>query len=1112
MASARPGSRRLLARLVLTAVVVGCVSLVAAPAHAVGGDLTQKDTPAGCISDTGTGGACADGRALDGADAVVVSPDGKNAYAVSVFGDALVVFDRAADGTLTQKAGTAGCVSETGTGGQCADGVALDGAASVAVSPDGKNVYVASNTSDGLAVFDRAANGSVTQKSGTAGCVSETGSGGLCAHGVALDGARSVVVSPDGGNVYLVADISGAVAIFDRAGNGTLTQKSGTAGCVSDTGTGGACVDGVALNTAYSVAVSPDGANVYVASKVSAAVTVFDRSGQGSLTQKASPAACVAETGGGVCADGLALKSASGVTVSPDGKNVYVASNISNAVAVFDRASNGSLTQKAGAAGCIGFDISLGCSLGGRGLGGAVSIVISPDGRSAYVAGSFDTIVALDRSADGTLVGKSGVRCISETGVPVCADGTALVIPIAIAISPDGANVYVASFTSDAVDVFDRLTDFTGPVTSIVLSPAGPDGTGGVYVSPVDVSVSSDDSSASVLCVLDPATVPTSYDDLPFDVCAIGSVGADGSHVVYAAATDENGNVGALVHASFTIDRTVPVTSILLVGDGGAGGLFTSAVSVFPSTDDAGATLRCALDPATAPSDYAYLPGGPCAVGTVGTDGDHVVYAASIDAAGNQSRMARVSFTVDRRAPATSIVLNPTDPDGAGGVYVSPVGVSASSDDSSATVHCVLDPAVAPTGFADLPNEPCAIGTVSAEGDHVVYAGSIDPAGNAGALESVSFSLDLTVPVTSIALDPAVPNGSGGAYVSAVGVSVATDDPSATLRCVLDPSVAPTGYFQLPNVPCAIGLVGADGAHVIYAVSRDPAGNQSRVAQVSFVVDRTAPATSITLDPADPDGVGGVYVSPVGVSASSDDPSATVRCVVDPAVAPTGFADLPDAACAIGTVSADGSHTVYAASIDPAGNAGPLEAVSFRLDLTAPVTSIVLDPADPDGRGGVHVTPVGVSVSSDDSSATVRCVLDPGVAPTGYADLPDAPCAVGSVSGDGKHVVYAASIDPAGKASALDSASFVIASPAPPTEPPPTASPPPTAPSAGPGAGGTLGPGAPRVNPEPGLAFSGAAVASVLAAGALSILVGSILIGAILLVTARRRRRRGLVS
>ena len=131
------------------------------------------------------------------------------------------------------------------------------------VSPDGANVYVASEVSDAVAVFDRAADGQLVQKAGTAGCISNTGAG-PCADGTALDGANSVTVSPNGKSVYVTAtgfaseQQTTAVAIFDRAANGSLTQKPGLAGCLSDTGVG-PCVDARALAAPMSVAVSPDG-------------------------------------------------------------------------------------------------------------------------------------------------------------------------------------------------------------------------------------------------------------------------------------------------------------------------------------------------------------------------------------------------------------------------------------------------------------------------------------------------------------------------------------------------------------------------------------------------------------------------------------------------------------------------------------------------------------------------------------------------------------------------------------------------------------------------------------------------------------------------------------
>src|SRR6266511_3958988 len=189
-------------------------------------------------------------------------------------------------GALTQKAGTAGCISESG-GAPCQDGEALGGAFAVAVSPDGASVYVASQTSDAIAIFDRNTfTGALTQKAGTAGCVSEDGTGSACQDGVALDSATGVAGSPDGASVYVASETSNAVAIFDRnTSTGALTQKAGTAGCVSELG--GACQDGQALVGAFGVAVSPDGTSVYAASDTSDAVAIFDRNTlNGELTQK----------------------------------------------------------------------------------------------------------------------------------------------------------------------------------------------------------------------------------------------------------------------------------------------------------------------------------------------------------------------------------------------------------------------------------------------------------------------------------------------------------------------------------------------------------------------------------------------------------------------------------------------------------------------------------------------------------------------------------------------------------------------------------------------------------------------------------------------------------
>ena len=373
----------------------------------------------------------------------------------------------AASGALTQLADPDGCVKELGDGIECRDGDGLDFASGVAVSRDGKHVYVASGFSDAVTAFSRArTTGALTQLAGTDGCIKESGDGVDCADGKALDGANSVVLSPDGRHVYVTSSIlgSGGVAAFTRnRTTGALTQLAGTDGCVSETGSFFTCANGVAVNNACSLAVSPDGKHVYVTTCMSDAIAIFARNRTtGALAQLAGPDGCVRESGDGVeCADGKGLDGATAVALSPDGRHVYVASFFGDAIAVFARnRRTGALAQLAGPDGCIkesGDGVE--CA-DGRGLDGAAGVAVSPDGRYVYVASTASHAVAVfaRNRTTGALTQLAGTDgCVKESGDGIeCADGKGLTGARGVAVSADGRHLYVASRDGDAVAIFSR--------------------------------------------------------------------------------------------------------------------------------------------------------------------------------------------------------------------------------------------------------------------------------------------------------------------------------------------------------------------------------------------------------------------------------------------------------------------------------------------------------------------------------------------------------------------------------------------------------------------------------------------------------------------------------
>ena len=126
--------------------------------------------------------------------------------------------------------------------------------------------------------------------------------------------------------------------------------------------------------------------------------------------------------------------------------------------------------QLPGTAGCVGATSADGCAQGVA-LLNAHAVLVTPDGRHAYVLAATDDAVAVfDRNPlTGALTQKAGTEaCISETGSGgMCDDVDDLDNPESMALSPDTQFLHVASFVSNAV-----TTVYRNPVTEISAQPS----------------------------------------------------------------------------------------------------------------------------------------------------------------------------------------------------------------------------------------------------------------------------------------------------------------------------------------------------------------------------------------------------------------------------------------------------------------------------------------------------------------------------------------------------------------------------------------------------------------------------------------------------------------
>jgi uncharacterized protein (DUF2345 family) len=195
-----------------------------------------------------------------------------------------------------------------------------------------------------------------------------------------------------------------------------------------------------------------------------------------------------------------------------------------------------------------------------------------------------------------------------------------------------------------SVDVFEPPAETTAPTTSITADPADPDGTNGWYHQTApSVTVTADDGDGSGVaetrCALDPATPPATFQDLPASCAYLTatSIGADGTHVLYAASIDAAGNAETPISRTFDVDQNGPTVTCTTAPTFTVGGTGSVTASVTDGTSG----------PATSPASAA---------ADLTTVGARTANVTGYDVAGNATTQACpyvVAYDLEVATPAS---------------------------------------------------------------------------------------------------------------------------------------------------------------------------------------------------------------------------------------------------------------------------------------------------------------------------------------------------------------------------------------------------------------------------------------------------------------------------
>jgi hypothetical protein len=289
----------------------------------------------------------------------------------------------------------------------------------------------------------------------------------------------------------------------------------------------------------------------------------------------------------------------------------------------------------------------------------------------------------------------------------------------------------------------------------------------------------------------------------------------DGPHTFEVRAIDEAGNTGDKVERSFSVDTTGPEVE------------FTKTPSELTNVTNAGfefeadeenSTFACSLDN----GDFE-----DCESPLSLTDldaGDHSLIVSGTDALGNIGPDAVYEWSIDTRAPKTTIDSGPT-----GAVSSASAQFEFSADENGTTFECKLD-----GGNWGGCSSPKSVSGLTS-GDHTFAVRSTDAAGNTGTADAREWKVDLVAPHVQITAGP-----SGTVTDRSATFDFQSDEANTTFTCSLDGGAFTlcSGPISWPDLPL--------GEHTFTVRGNDAARNVGEASR-TWTIAAPAEAPVLTL-------------------------------------------------------------------------------------------------------------------------------------------------------------------------------------------------------------------------------------------------------------------------